>query len=130
MNALKILNQFGKIRNIHKICSPAALQLKYWAFNYIRVNTFINKNVPLVTFDKSIRKYTTSEELVDEITYEKVCEDTLESLCEYFEEIIEDSSHLQAADVTYGVNMFLWFQLFLKKIRFTCTHNLMVLPFS
>uniref|UniRef100_A0A1Q3FAV8 ferroxidase n=1 Tax=Culex tarsalis TaxID=7177 RepID=A0A1Q3FAV8_CULTA len=40
--------------------------------------------------------------LIDSVTFETVCSDTLESLCEYFEQLIEETSFLKAADVTYG----------------------------
>lgn len=35
--------------------------------------------------------------------YEKVCDETLDSLTEYFEELIEAAAHLPDADVSYGV---------------------------
>ncbi|KAK4881861.1 hypothetical protein RN001_005180 [Aquatica leii] len=41
-------------------------------------------------------------EVVDFVTYEKVCEETLESLADYFEEIVENAHHLNSADVTYS----------------------------
>lgn len=37
--------------------------------------------------------------------YLKICEETLDSLCEYFEELVETAAHLSDADVTYGVCM-------------------------
>ncbi|XP_055617102.1 frataxin homolog, mitochondrial [Toxorhynchites rutilus septentrionalis] len=40
--------------------------------------------------------------LIDSATFEAVCSDTLESLCEYFEQLVEETSSLTAADVTYG----------------------------
>lgn len=42
---------------------------------------------------------------IDPLKFEEVCEDTLESLCDYFEELIENSIHLKGADVTYGVKI-------------------------
>ncbi|GFG40499.1 hypothetical protein Cfor_06511 [Coptotermes formosanus] len=36
------------------------------------------------------------------VTYEQVCNETLESLSEYFEEIVEEAAHLKAADVSYS----------------------------
>ncbi|XP_055586506.1 frataxin homolog, mitochondrial [Uranotaenia lowii] len=40
--------------------------------------------------------------LIDSATYEVVCSETIESLCDYFEELVEECPHLKAADVTYG----------------------------
>ncbi|KAF5286870.1 hypothetical protein FQA39_LY00403 [Lamprigera yunnana] len=45
---------------------------------------------------------TIPQESVDYITYEKVCEETLESLAEYFEVIVENAQHLKSADVEYS----------------------------
>lgn len=39
---------------------------------------------------------------LDNVTFEQVCDETLESLAEYFEEIIEESRFLKEADVVYG----------------------------
>lgn len=41
--------------------------------------------------------------LIDSVTFETVCSDTLESLCDYFELLVEDASFLKSADITYGV---------------------------
>ncbi|XP_073943268.1 frataxin [Choristoneura fumiferana] len=39
---------------------------------------------------------------VDPVVYEEICSETLESLCDYFEEVIEDAPHLKGADITYS----------------------------
>ncbi|GJQ69311.1 hypothetical protein Trydic_g6444 [Trypoxylus dichotomus] len=39
---------------------------------------------------------------VDALRFEKVCEETLESLSEYFEELVEGTNHLKSADVSYS----------------------------
>ncbi|XP_012539123.1 frataxin homolog, mitochondrial [Monomorium pharaonis] len=36
------------------------------------------------------------------VQYEKICEETLDSLTEYFEELVEAAEHLPDADVSYG----------------------------
>lgn len=41
--------------------------------------------------------------ILDINTFEVVCSDTIESLCDYFEELVESSTHLQNSDITYGV---------------------------
>uniref|UniRef100_A0A1B6LML7 ferroxidase n=1 Tax=Graphocephala atropunctata TaxID=36148 RepID=A0A1B6LML7_9HEMI len=41
-------------------------------------------------------------EEIDNSTYESVCEETLDSLCERFEDIIESTVVLKSADVTFG----------------------------
>jgi len=42
------------------------------------------------------------QELIDSVTFERVCEETLDSLSEYIEELVEQASHLQSADVGYS----------------------------
>ncbi|XP_052756058.1 frataxin homolog, mitochondrial [Galleria mellonella] len=39
---------------------------------------------------------------VNPADFEEICNETLESLCEYFEELVEQSSNLKGADVTYS----------------------------
>lgn len=46
-----------------------------------------------------VNEYCTSS-----VRFEKVCDATLDSLAEYFEELIEQAHHLNAADVSYGVS--------------------------
>lgn len=43
------------------------------------------------------------DDQIDVAAFEKVCDETLDSLTEYFEEIVEAAAHLDGADVTYGV---------------------------
>ncbi|XP_058117355.1 frataxin homolog, mitochondrial-like [Anopheles ziemanni] len=60
----------------------------------------------------SVRRWSSSginpdaTSLIDSVTYETVCSDTLESLCDYFEEVIEETAVLKHADVTYGDGVF------------------------
>lgn len=44
------------------------------------------------------------EVLVDANTYEIVCNETLESLCDYFDELVESNPNLKDADIIYGVS--------------------------
>lgn len=41
--------------------------------------------------------------LLDLVTYEAVSSDTLESLCEYFDRLVETAPHLKNADITFSV---------------------------
>lgn len=43
------------------------------------------------------------EVLIDGNTYEIVCSETLDALCEYFDELVESTPDLKDADVAYGV---------------------------
>lgn len=51
------------------------------------------------------------EALVDANTYEIVCNETLEALSDYFDEIVESNPALKDADIIYGVSfLFLSFK--------------------
>lgn len=56
---------------------------------------------------------------IDSVFFEKVCEETLDSLSEYFEEIIDNSTYLKSADVSYSVGSFIYFF-----IEFVLTMNI------
>lgn len=49
--------------------------------------------------------------LLDLATYEDVSSTTLESLCDYFEGLVEADPKLQSADIEYSVSLFLYFKL-------------------
>lgn len=59
-----------------------------------KIRTVSTKSVHLL-----VNKYCTSS-----VKFEKVCDETLDSLAEYFEELVEQAQHLNAADVSYGVS--------------------------
>lgn len=44
-------------------------------------------------------------ELVDANTFEKVCEESLNHLAEYFEELVASDPKLEKGDVVYGVSL-------------------------
>ncbi|KAH8409052.1 hypothetical protein KR009_005890, partial [Drosophila setifemur] len=46
---------------------------------------------------------TETEASLDSATYDRVCTDTLDALCDYFEELTEQAPDLQGTDVAYGV---------------------------
>lgn len=43
---------------------------------------------------------------MDLVTFESSCNDTLESLTDYFEELVETDPNLQNADIGYSVSSF------------------------
>jgi len=45
---------------------------------------------------------TSTETELSSLQYEKICDETLDSLTEYFEELVEAAAHLPDADVSYG----------------------------
>lgn len=57
-----------------------------------------------ISHSKELSTAPNENELIDSLTFERVCEETLESLSEYFEELVENSQHLNASDVAYSVS--------------------------
>ncbi|KAH8356187.1 hypothetical protein KR200_005792, partial [Drosophila serrata] len=45
----------------------------------------------------------TDSSSLDSVTYERVCSETLDALCDYFEELTENAADLQGSDVAYSV---------------------------
>lgn len=42
--------------------------------------------------------------LQDSVAFESICEETLESLCEFFDDLVEARTELRSADVSFGVS--------------------------
>lgn len=65
----------------------------------------------------SVRQYSgpsdtlEASESVDQVVFEEICNETLESLCDYFEEIVEESPNFKGADITFSVSVFVFFFL-------------------
>jgi len=64
----------------------------------------------VILFNKYCTQFPKVESLgtsqIDLNTFDNVCTDTLESLCDYFEELCETTPHLKSADVTYSVRIY------------------------
>lgn len=98
-----------KIEHNYWVMWCAAGRSKLQSFNTVSMATklFGEKNEKIVP-DQTERFVNTStllfkNDVVDVNTFERVCEETLDSLSEYFEELIESAPHLESADVSYGV---------------------------
>lgn len=76
--------------------SEKKLQTNTNLLNKLQIQTNIDVKNP--------KFYCTSQELVDALKFEEVCEETLESLCEYFDTLIENNPDLKGSDVVYGVS--------------------------
>ncbi|XP_043264627.1 frataxin, mitochondrial [Colletes gigas] len=61
----------------------------------------INHKLVINFSSDSDKGYSVNQELTP-VQFEKVTDETLESLTEYFDELIEQSPHLTEADVSYG----------------------------
>ncbi|CAH0407510.1 unnamed protein product [Chilo suppressalis] len=63
--------------------------------------TYIQSN-PIRNLSASPSDKLETSEHIEPAVFEDICNETLESLCEYFEEIIDQSPNLKGADVTYS----------------------------
>lgn len=86
--------RFISFRRLSTI-SPAILQTH-------RKVEFYNERRNLSAFSKS-PDYS-EVPLMDLVTFESICSDTLESLTDYFEELVEADPQLQKADIAYSVS--------------------------
>ncbi|XP_077267584.1 frataxin [Temnothorax americanus] len=67
--------------------------------------TRFSKRDPRTLLQLSIKNLSTDTEITTELSsvqYEKICNETLDSLTECFEELVEEAVHLSDADVSYG----------------------------
>lgn len=69
-------------------------------------STCFSKRNPRALLQSSLKSFSSdvgySEHVLSSVQYEKICEETLDSLTEYFEELVEAATHLPDADVSYG----------------------------
>ncbi|XP_034942563.1 uncharacterized protein fh isoform X2 [Chelonus insularis] len=64
------------------------------------VNQFCNNKL----FKNIVTNYSDlSEKELDFVQFERISNETLDSLTEYFDELIEKAEHLDDADVSYGI---------------------------
>ncbi|CAH1737849.1 unnamed protein product [Aphis gossypii] len=75
------------------------LQLKNSSAQHqIKFNPYDNLNIHKSSMFK---QFSTSNNQA-EIDFEQACNETLESLCEYFEQIVEDNPHLENPDILFS----------------------------
>lgn len=96
MNSLLRLNVRAIIPLIRQVSPAITMPIVYKRHQLQRVYSSTNGIPP--TRDQI------GSALLDLVTYETVSNDTLESLCEYFEDLAESSPHLRNADINYSVS--------------------------
>ncbi|EFN66518.1 Frataxin-like protein, mitochondrial [Camponotus floridanus] len=70
-------------------------------------SSYFSKRNPQPILQSSLKSFSSNAEhsteyVLSSVQYEKICEETLDSLTEYFEELVETATHLPDADVSYG----------------------------
>ncbi|XP_066250290.1 frataxin, mitochondrial [Euwallacea similis] len=104
-NLLKILGvSLSRARNlkIHRTCSSHARRIKQKSNNILhRSPHSICSNHNLLPY---LQCYSVAIkfDLVDSNTFERVCEETLNTLAEYFDELVVTEPKFEKADVVYG----------------------------
>lgn len=73
----------------------------------------LSLTVTNLSFDRQFSSKLTVPDVtdVDQAVFEEICNETLESLCDYFEEIVDSSPNLKGADVTFSVSMLFFIEL-------------------
>ncbi|KAK5650867.1 hypothetical protein RI129_001896 [Pyrocoelia pectoralis] len=106
MQCPKRLVHLKKCLNVHRVRNTMTqcnlLSVTPRKLSYIPIATKLFDQFPrnfVITYQCFCTK---PNETIDSITYEKICEDTLESLTEYIEELIESAQNLKLADVAYS----------------------------
>ncbi|XP_046963358.1 frataxin homolog, mitochondrial [Vanessa cardui] len=84
-----------------KINSSAVCSLQNNPIKKTLQSLFYNNNSSSRLFSSSSQESQISDNLSPAV-YDKICTETLESLSEYFEELIDQSSNLKGADVTFS----------------------------
>lgn len=92
-------------KNISAISNPRFIP----ATSVQVTNTQYYSNRKLPTTDQNAtdqKQQNDGSSTLDLLTYESVCSETLEGLCEYFDYLVETDSakHLQNSDITYSVS--------------------------
>lgn len=97
-----------KIRSYFSVVRPKAIETS------VHIESCQRVSIPFNFCDRNIRtKYNalktqvfrfSSDCTITQLHYEKFCAETLDSLCDYFEELIESVSYLATADVLNKVS--------------------------
>lgn len=95
---------------ISTVCNSCLLNRKpFYSFQTVsdlNKRLFSGKLPPQETLsaEPSTQQDPVGSALLDLVSYETICSDTLEGLCEYFDELVETAPHLKNADITYSVS--------------------------
>lgn len=104
------------LRRKTKLIASAIAQMKstqcHYRISHIPVRCLSQKVVHLTwskrTYCNTPKTDPVGTALLDLVIYEAACSDTLEGLCEYFDDLVESTPHLKSADVNYSVRILLF----------------------
>ncbi|CAG9765242.1 unnamed protein product [Ceutorhynchus assimilis] len=90
----------SKINNTRRISSLSSYNFSKIQSKYVPYPSQTPNSTPQNYYSTIV-----NEDLVDSNTFEKVCEETLNSLAEYFDELVATEPKLEKADVIYGAGV-------------------------
>lgn len=99
------------LRRQTKLIASVIAQIRstqcHYRISHITVGCLSQKAVNSICLNRSYCTPTDplGSALLDLMTYEAICSDTLEGLCEYFDDLVESTPHLKSADVNYSVRI-------------------------
>ena len=103
----RVLRSFVCVRNL----SARINRRNFTYFNSVGAQTLfrtrnlcVSRPIELSRLCLCVTRFSTSGDLVDALTFEKACDETLESLTEYFEQIVEEDDSFKSGDVSYSVS--------------------------
>ncbi|XP_067639893.1 frataxin homolog, mitochondrial [Eurosta solidaginis] len=105
MSRLLVLRTFKKIRPLQVRIPLNLLVDEYETVTSLRGSQLNQRGGPIIrTLTRCINenKNGINGSTIDSNTYERVCSETLDALCDYFEELTENDKTLCSSDVTYG----------------------------
>ncbi|XP_063906764.1 frataxin homolog, mitochondrial-like [Zophobas morio] len=101
----RVLRSFVCVRNL----SARINRRNFTYFNSVGAQTLfrtrnlcVSRPIELSRLCLCVTRFSTSGDLVDALTFEKACDETLESLTEYFEQIVEEDDSFKSGDVSYS----------------------------
>lgn len=96
-----------------KICSSRPLRLTFGGPKTIQTSYICRRSMANSSHPPDNSSHLQQQQdpvgtaLLDMVTYESICAETLEALCEYFDELVEASTHLKNTDITYSVSHYI-----------------------
>lgn len=94
---------FNKVRNMSALSTYSLKESNSRNWRRLQIDGSKRYSIPYHSFSSSHIHSADDAYIIDAVTYDKVCTETLEALYDYFEELLERIPHLKSPDITYGV---------------------------
>lgn len=94
---------FNKFKNMSALSTYSLKESNSRNLKRLQMDGNMRYSIPYLSFSSSQINSVDDVNILDAVTYDKVCTETLEALYDYFEELLERIPHLKSPDITYGV---------------------------